>query len=176
LRAVTIDSAALNRTLAGKEARLDRWEAANEAEKLLTHHGLVGWRFAFNRRKRAMGLCRYDAQRIELSIHFVESNDAAAVRDTLLHEIAHALAGQAAGHGPRWRRICRQIGATPARCGDAAMPRGQWVATCPGCGGQYERHRRPPSGYHYACSRCGHKRGRLHFKRRELSEDGAASP
>jgi predicted SprT family Zn-dependent metalloprotease len=136
----------------------------------MAQHGLSHWRFAFNRRKRAMGLCRYEAQRIELSIYFIEANPASAVEDTLLHEIAHALAGQGAGHGPTWRRICRRIGATPTRCGQAEMPRGQWVAACPSCGREYERHRRPPSGYHYACSSCGHPRGKLSFRRRELIE------
>jgi predicted SprT family Zn-dependent metalloprotease len=148
---------------------MDRWDAAALARQLLTKHGLTDWTFAFNRRKRAMGLCRFEQRRIELSIHFATANDEAAVRDTLLHEIAHALAGPAAGHGPKWQRICRQIGASPDRLGEAAMPPGRWIATCPGCGHQYERHRRPPSGYHYACSRCGHKRGKLQFKRREVS-------
>jgi len=153
---------------------MDRWDAAQLARELLHQHGLERWRFAFNRRKRAMGLCRYEARRIELSIHFVAANDRAAVHDTLLHEIAHALAGREAGHGPRWRQICRRIGATPQRLGEAAMPRGRWVAVCPGCGARYERHRRPPSGYQYACSQCGHKRGRLRFQRNELS-GGVAS-
>ena len=113
-----------------------------------------------------MGLCRYHDRRIELSIHFVEANDHAAIEDTLLHEIAHALAGEAAGHGPRWRRICRQIGATPQRTGEAQMPAGKWVAACPSCGHEYQRHRRPPSGYRYACRACGHERGELRFERR----------
>jgi predicted SprT family Zn-dependent metalloprotease len=148
---------------------VDRWDAAHLAETLLSRHGLSerGWRFRFNRRKRAMGLCRYDAKHIELSIHFVASNSRAAIEDTLLHEIAHALAGQAAGHGAKWRHICRELGATPTRCGEAAMPPGQWVATCPGCGSEHQRHRRPPSGYHYACKQCGHQRRKLIFRRRE---------
>jgi predicted SprT family Zn-dependent metalloprotease len=148
---------------------MDRWDAAKLANELLTQHGLEDWSFAFNRRKRAMGLCYCQHKRIELSIHFTIANDEAMVRDTLLHEIAHALAGHAAGHGPKWRRICRRIGATPDRLGDAAMPAGQWIATCPTCGHEYQRHRRPPSGYQYACSQCGHKRGKLRFQRREVS-------
>jgi len=148
---------------------MDRWDAAQLANQLLEKHGLTDWRFAFNTRKRAMGLCRYEEKRIELSIHFTVQNDEPAVRDTLLHEIAHALAGRAAGHGPRWRKICRQIGASPKRLGEASMPAGQWIATCPSCGHTYERHRRPPSGYHYACGKCGHTRGKLKFQRRGVS-------
>ncbi len=35
------------------------------------------------------------------------------VRDTVLHEIAHAIAGPEAGHGPLWKATARRIGATP---------------------------------------------------------------
>ena len=38
------------------------------------------------------------------------------IRDTILHEIAHALAWTRHGertHGPRWKQICREIGAVP---------------------------------------------------------------
>lgn len=33
-----------------------------------------------------------------------------AVENVILHEIAHALAGQEAGHGPRWRAVALWIG------------------------------------------------------------------
>ena len=35
------------------------------------------------------------------------------IRDTVLHEIAHAIAGREAGHGPLWKVTARRIGATP---------------------------------------------------------------
>lgn len=38
------------------------------------------------------------------------------VTDTILHEIAHALAGPAARHGPAWKSIARRLGATPKSC------------------------------------------------------------
>lgn len=145
---------------------MDVWTATERVEKLMREHGLSDWRFQFNRRKRAMGLCRYEAKTIELSIHFVTRNDAASVEDTILHEIAHALAGHAAGHGPRWRRVCAKIGAEPRRCGQAAMPAGKWQATCPSCGFEYSRYRRPPRGASYACSDCGFDRGKLLFRPR----------
>ena len=63
------------------------------AIELMDAHGLRDWSFAFNRAKRTMGLCRHHQRRIELSVYFVLSNDAASVRDCILHEIAHALAG-----------------------------------------------------------------------------------
>lgn len=142
---------------------MDAWTATQLAESLMREHQLSDWRFRFNRRKRAMGLCRYEMKTIELSIHFVLRNDQAQVVDTILHEIAHALAGYAAGHGAKWRRICRQIGASPQRCGEPVMPAGKWRAICPSCGFEYSRYRRPPRGASYACSDCGFERGKLVF-------------
>jgi predicted SprT family Zn-dependent metalloprotease len=134
------------------------------ALNLMRAHGLRGWEFAFNRAKRTMGLCRHAEQRIELSVYFVLSNEAAAVRDCILHEIAHALAGSEAGHGPKWRRICHRIGAKPERCGEARMPDGKWWAICPKCQREYTRHRRPGRNLMYCCSDCGWDSGQLKFR------------
>ena len=75
-------------------------------------HGLHEWSFAYNRRKRALGFCFYEPRRIELSIHFVEHNSLEAIRDTLLHEIAHALVGPGHGHDAVWKCQCLRIGAS----------------------------------------------------------------
>jgi len=134
------------------------------AQQLMRHYHLHDWTFAWNRRKRALGMCFWGKKQIELSLPFVQRNDEAAVRDTILHEIAHALAGQKAGHGPAWKRICRQIGATPERCDNTAeMPKGKWVAKCPGCQKEFSRHRRPLKKARYSCRTCGLAKGELKF-------------
>ncbi len=129
----------------------------------MDRHGLADWSFAFNRHKTHLGLCRYDDRRIELSIHYVLANDEPSVRDTVLHEIAHALAGPAAGHGRLWKRWCERLGATPRSCGEATMPLGRWRGVCPSCGYVYSRHRRPAARAVYSCRDCGPRRGRLTF-------------
>jgi len=125
---------------------------------------LEGWRFGFNRRKRSLGLCRYTEQRIELSAHFVAAHDEPAIRDVILHEIAHALAGHEAAHGPLWRAIAESIGARPERCGEAQMPAGRWQAVCPACRQHYDRIRRPRRRSKYICPKCGPQRGELRFR------------
>ena len=138
------------------------------ARRLMGQHRLLskGWTFRFNRRKRALGICVYGTKRIELSAYFVHQNDEEAVRDTLLHEIAHALCNPKEGHGPKWKRTCERIGARPERlCDDAVMPQGAWRATCPGCGEVRSRHRRPMRGRKYFCTACGREKGELVFKR-----------
>jgi len=134
----------------------------------MAEHGLIarGWSFVFNRRKRALGICNYTAKRIELSAAFVAGNDEAAVRDTILHEIAHALAGREAGHGPPWVTICCRLGAKPTRtCSTAVMPLGEFRARCKTCGTVHDRHRRPMRGQKYYCRTCGPQRGKLRFVR-----------
>lgn len=128
---------------------------------LMARHGLHDWGFDFNRRKRSMGLCRYGAKSIELSIYFVDRNGAEEVRDTVLHEIAHALVGPDHGHDAVWKAKCVAIGAKPQRCGQADMPHGRWQAQCSGCSKVFSRHRRPKRLSGWFCPGCGPERGKL---------------
>lgn len=151
------------------------FDAQQLAHNLMIKHGLMsekttsgGWSFRFNHAKRMLGVCRFHEKRIELSRHFVEANSREAVEDTILHEIAHALAGPKAGHGPKWKAVCQQIGAKPERLDHTStMPAGRWVATCSNCGLKHRRHRRPLRERTYICSKCGPKLGKLKWQRRD---------
>ncbi len=137
-------------------------DARTTAFRLLATHGLHGWTFRFNRSRVNMGLCRYGLRIIELSTHFVERNPPDLVRDTLLHEIAHGLAGKEAGHGPAWKAACLWVGARPERLSfEADMPEGRWQARCGCCGLLHHKHRRPKRMIGWFCCRCGPVRGRL---------------
>jgi len=136
---------------------------AKYAAELIHLHRLAGWRFAWNRRKTCMGLCRYERQTIELSAYFVARNSLDEIRDTILHEIAHALVGPTHGHDEVWMARCQEVGAVPRRCGSANMPAGAWQAMCPGCTKKYSRHRRPARGK-YFCRPCGPENGALTFQ------------
>lgn len=136
-------------------------------EALLVLFGLdqQGWTFSWNRRRRNMGLCRYPHNgkpgRIELSVYLVERNDFGTIDDTIRHEIAHALVGHTAGHGPLWKEACRITGANPHRIGHADMPLGHWQAVCPTCQRDHRRHRRPRVLHGWHCRKCGPARGPL---------------
>jgi predicted SprT family Zn-dependent metalloprotease len=144
---------------------MDFAAAEQLARQEMTRCGIGGWAFGWNRRKRSLGLCRYRERRIELSVYFVKANDGEQVRETILHEIAHALAGEKAGHGPLWKAMCQRVGCKPVRCdhGDAVMPKGRWVARCTACGKEYWRHRRPTRRATYWCRGCGPERGAVVF-------------
>ena len=95
----------------GRVERLQ--EVAGEARDLMDRHGLTDWTFCFSASRRTIGSCKEKDKVIQIGRQHAANDPPVQVTDTILHEIAHALAGTAAGHGPAWRRIAQQIGATP---------------------------------------------------------------
>tara|TARA_R110000824_G_scaffold342892_2_gene529368 strand:- start:129 stop:605 length:477 start_codon:yes stop_codon:yes gene_type:complete len=81
---------------------------------LLKKHGLreKGWTFAVSRGKNILGSCAYRTKTIKISKYLIQLGTDEEVRETVLHEVGHALAGGKAGHGHLWRLKCRQIGLT----------------------------------------------------------------
>jgi predicted SprT family Zn-dependent metalloprotease len=136
------------------------------ARQLMNEHGLNRWSFKFDKAKRRAGQCRHYRQTITLSYHFVCRNNDDEIKDVILHEIAHALAGPKAKHGSAWKAVCRRIGARPVRCYDSNtvdMPKGQFKAVCKGCQKVFHRHRRVRVGRWRYCLKCGPELGRLEF-------------
>ncbi|MCY3564923.1 MAG: SprT-like domain-containing protein [Gammaproteobacteria bacterium] len=91
-------------------------EVTVQARELMDRHGLTDWSFRFNNAERKLGVCRYREKRILLSRGHAANGARDQVTDTILHEIAHALAGPRAGHGSDWKTVARQLGATPKSC------------------------------------------------------------
>jgi predicted SprT family Zn-dependent metalloprotease len=141
-----------------------RKEVRDLALALMAQHGLEGWSFGFNRHKGTLGICRFGVRTIELSVFLVYHNGVDEVRDTILHEIAHALVGPGHGHDAVWKAKALEIGARPRHCGEAEMPPGRWRAHCAGCGQDFSRHRRPRRLKGWFCQACGPQRGRLTWR------------
>ena len=129
----------------------------------MEEHGLFDecWHFDFEDCKRSLGRCHYYKKKITLSKWYVELNTEADVEDTILHEIAHALSWirygrEGKGHGKLWKKICREIGATPKRLhkGILKYPDNhyKYVDAC-ACGTTYKRHR-ISKGRKYRCPKC----------------------
>jgi predicted SprT family Zn-dependent metalloprotease len=131
-----------------------RLEDAEEmAKSLMRQHRLVPkWAFQFDRSKVRFGKCDYMNRIISLSRHLVELNSEGEVRDTILHEIAHAIAPRGSGHGQAWRVVARSIGCNAARCygEEVVRPVPRYKGTCPKCRRVIFRHRRT----RIACGRC----------------------
>ena len=86
---------------------------AGMSRRLMDEHGLVDWTLAFVEARRRLGDCDFRDRVIRIGRAHVLEGSEEQIRDTVLHEIAHALAGREAGHGPLWRETARRIGATP---------------------------------------------------------------
>jgi predicted SprT family Zn-dependent metalloprotease len=119
-------------------------------------HGLHGWSFGLVDTKRQLGVCKFRSKRIEIAEYYALNSPAESVLDTLLHEIAHAIAGPAAHHGPVWKAVAIRLGATPRACEtshEIAVKPGDWQVTCPACKQTFHRYRRPKilSGYRCKC-------------------------
>jgi predicted SprT family Zn-dependent metalloprotease len=131
-------------------------EARDLARQLMSDHGLPakGWRLRFDNAKTLFGRCYHKYKKISLSIPLTKANEEAQVRDAILHEIAHSIAGPGAGHGPEWKKIAIEIGATPkARCGkDVSRPKGKFLYECPNCKKVVDKYKRLQG--RKACSEC----------------------
>ena len=93
---------------------MNTYEAIKITMKELEKWGLSHWKVSLNSRlTRALGRCVYSRNEIELQRRYVQENSVEIILDTIRHEIAHALAGYKAGHGPEWRMWARKVGANP---------------------------------------------------------------
>lgn len=136
-------------------------DAEQLARTLITQHlsetGRL-WSFGWDyKTRRRLGCCHYLKSRISLSSWYVEHNDESLVLDTILHEIAHALAfhwyGEK-GHGPRWASYCVKLGCRPQTCWKQAVaPQRQFRAICQQCGRTYHKPMMPNPRRRYYC-RC----------------------
>jgi predicted SprT family Zn-dependent metalloprotease len=144
-------------------------EPLDEEERLQTLYDRLAVRFGLgtavvrlSRRKLTGGHILYGSpHRITISAHLA----AAERENTLRHEAAHAWAylyeGARSGHGALFRRLARQIGASPGKAPDtealkAFRRKREVVYRCEGCARLFPRFR-PFRGARFciACDRAG---------------------
>jgi SprT protein len=94
--------------------KLWRW-----GREQLDSHGFTDVELVYSANTgRVLGSWNAAERRIVLSaMHAFRANEVDA-KDTVLHEIAHAIAGSDANHGAAWKRVARSIGAKPNRVTD----------------------------------------------------------
>lgn len=123
-------------------------------------HGLHEWKLGYvDHRGKVLGTTTHASRTIALSAAHMVTIGAAERRDTVLHEIAHALMPSHEGHGWRWQAKAREIGASPTRTTDAEQAleeSAKVIGTCP-MGHTYGRSRMPTK--RYACGKPGHPAG-----------------
>jgi predicted SprT family Zn-dependent metalloprotease len=138
-------------------------QVRDRAEQLLRLHlGGGSWSFGFDHAKTRAGQCDFAKRRITVSRHLAARFSDEDVEQVLLHEVAHALSGARAGHGPAWRRTARSIGYTGSRLHDGpiASELAPWVGTCP-AGHEHYRYRTPTRPL--ACAKCSRRFDERHL-------------
>lgn len=140
-------------TITDQATTAQRIAAVEQLATSLIEEHLDGWRFEWDRAVKRAGACHYGQRKITLSRPLAarwESLD--DWRDTILHEIAHALT-PGAHHGPEWKRQARALGCSASRThdGEVATEQMRWVGRCPS-GHTLYRSRRPKRTH--ACGRC----------------------
>jgi predicted SprT family Zn-dependent metalloprotease len=131
---------------------MDLFQAERQAKLLMAAHGLTGWRFEWDNAKSRFGRCRHSDRLISLSRVLTVQRTEEAVRNTVLHEIAHALVGASHGHDAVWRRKALSIGCDGKRCSaDKVEVSYKWHGLCPN-GHIIKRHRKPSGNR--ACGKC----------------------
>jgi predicted SprT family Zn-dependent metalloprotease len=150
---------------------MDLKKAELLAKELIRKHlqSRGSWQFKFDRAKRRFGSCRFNPRRviyglavkypggvISLSRSLTELNSETEVKDTILHEIAHALCGPGKGHSQAWKKTARMIGCRGTRCYDSTKVKeapAKYIAHCPKCGKEHKCDKRTL----ISCGRCDGK-------------------
>ena len=122
-----------------------------------------GWQFATNSNKSSLGRCIYSTRTLELSRHFLGAVPVTDLWNTVLHEIAHAIAGPNSGHGHLWKRVHTALGGTAeakatlnAEAREKVQARAKWHGVCPvDPSHTFSRHRMTASVRTSACPHHG---------------------
>lgn len=150
-------------------------------ESLVHQHcaeqGLTKYGIKFSKGKSNMGQCFYDSPvynsdgsynyersrvTLKFSTFWFEHAPEEEIIDTILHEIAHAMAGPKAGHGYQWKKIARQIGCSGNRTGSTSLSKevkeqvSKWKGVCPS-GHTVFRDRLTRNSRSGSCSTCTSK-------------------
>lgn len=131
-------------------------QAITLSKKLISNHiELKDWTATINYRKRAFGVCNYSKKQIELSAHLVPVMTDDAIKDTIIHEIAHALT-RGHNHDNVWKAKCIELGGNGQRLGGADKYKdgftgqnivqqklAKYTMVCPCCGKKSYKNRKP---------------------------------
>ena len=111
----------------------------NEAESLIQtikselevkYPFLREWKVVFDNSKRRAGLCKMTEKKISFSRSHLRNNSMQVINDTILHEFSHAIAFKIyrdTGHGYYWKKIAKQLGATPKAKGTFEIDEAPWL-------------------------------------------------
>src|ERR1043165_1542758 len=105
---------------------MTRNDAAIYCRDRLDEFGLKDWHVRINpvdlsAKFQYYGLCSYKDKCIILNAFHIDTHPDFEVKDTINHEVAHALVGPGHGHDFTWKDKAIQLGATPTACSTMAL-------------------------------------------------------
>ena len=145
-------------------------DAEKLARGLLDDIGLTCIPFKFSNSKRRLGGCAFSRYKekwipiyLTLSKHFVLLNKKKVIKNAILHEMAHIVAGRDHFHDEVWKEWAEYFGADPCY-GDfeAKVIEGRYRGVCTVCGEIHYRYRKSKSINDVFLCSC--KEGKVKFK------------
>jgi len=130
------------------------FDAEIMAKELISKY-IPDYKLEWNNHKKTYGMCSYATKTIFLSRPLTELCDENTVRDTVMHEIAHAMHPKA-GHGMDWKIQMIRFGLPPNRLCKVDIDKSSisnWEATCRTCGKVVHMIRKPR--IKRSCTPCG---------------------
>jgi len=126
---------------------------------------LSDWTFKWNNRITSLGLCHYMRKTILLSRLWMAKVTDDEALDTILHEVAHALAWVRFGsykHDTKWKLMCLELGARPNSLARVSVSEydlysdPKWTMQCTQCNVETPWMRKPKYPIEsYRCNLCG---------------------
>jgi len=137
------------------QQREERMEATLQLALELMHaHRLKKWRFKFDHSTRRAGCCNYCDKTLSISFELARNAADEDIRDTLLHEIAHALVGRKHNHDAVWKAKAKEIGCSGERCHRLQFTPSRYSVTCENNCWKHTAERR---NTRLVCRTCGGK-------------------
>lgn len=136
----------------------------------LINEYLDDFTFEFDVAKTRFGRCSHALRKITISKHLTMFNNEKEFKDTLLHEIAHALVGTGNGHNEVWKNKCIEIGCRPERfyLKENINMGYKYNYECPSCDVSIQRHRKLKKVG--ACAKCCKKYNQGKFSEKYILE------
>lgn len=134
-----------------------RRELENATQELFAAHKLEGWKILFENVSSRAGQCNYTNKTISYGILFMLHADREQRMNTVLHEIAHAIAGAGHGHDAFWKRTFISLGGNGERSAERpasvyTTENYLWIGVCPTCGDVTGFKRAPQTVW--GCVKC----------------------
>lgn len=137
------------------EARELHMESVQQlALQLLAENGLTNWRFKFDPSTQRAGCCYFRDKLISIAFEHARKGKDEEIRDTILHEIAHALVGKKHNHDAVWKAKAREIGCSGERTHQLQFAAPRWFITCENRCWTHTAQRR---NTRLICRKCGSK-------------------